>query len=145
MILNTPVFHYANFKERFAACLLDTIIMWVLLAFLGNLLNEQPDHIFIGIVFSYKGTWLTVIAGWLYFAIQESSVHQGTIGKRIFKIQVVDTDGKRISFLKASGRYFAKYISYALLLLGFFMMLWDKYSRTLHDRICNTFVLKSKE
>jgi uncharacterized RDD family membrane protein YckC len=142
--LNKNAFNYAGFRERFAACLLDVIILWVLLAFLGNLLNEKPDHIFIGIVFSYKGTWLSVITGWLYFAIQESSVHQGTLGKRIFKVSVVGTEGPRISFLRATGRYFAKYISYALLLAGFFMMLWDKHNRTLHDRICDTFVLKNE-
>lgn len=143
--MNYSNLRFAGFPERLAAFIIDSIFMWVLLAFLGNLLNEKPDRIFIGIVFSIKGIWLTVIAGWLYFAIQESSVHQGTVGKRIFRIQVTDTAGQRISFLKATGRYFSKYVSYAFLLIGFFMMLWDKYNRTLHDRICNTFVLKSSE
>lgn len=143
--MNYSNLKFAGFPERLAAFIIDSMIMWVLLAFLGNLLNEKPDRIFIGIVFSIKGTWLTIIAGWLYFAIQESSVHQGTIGKRIFKLQVIDTTGKRISFLRATFRYLAKYISYALLLVGFLMMLWDKYNRTLHDRLCNTLIVKTAE
>ena len=145
LTLNYSNFKFASFPERLAAFIIDHIAIWILLAFLGNLLNEKPDYIFIGIVLSIKGAWLAIISGWLYFAIQESSVHQGSIGKRIFKLQVIDTKESRISFLKATGRYFSKYISYTLLFMGFFMMLWDKYHRTLHDRMCNTFVVKQDE
>jgi uncharacterized RDD family membrane protein YckC len=138
----SPKFIYATFWERCLAFCLDNVMLWILLAFLGNLLNEKPDHIFIGIVCSIKGSVLTIIVSWLYFALQESSVHQGSIGKRAFKLYVADTTGHRISFGKATLRHFAKCISYLILLIGFFMMLWDKGHQTLHDRIAGTLVLK---
>lgn len=71
--------------------------------------------------------------GWLYFALQESSQARATWGKRAFGLQVVDLEGGRISFARATGRHFAKWISSLILLLGYFMMLWTKRRQTLHD------------
>jgi uncharacterized RDD family membrane protein YckC len=49
---------------------------------------------------------VTLIAGWLYFAILESSERQGTIGKQILKIGVCDLTVNRIDFKRATRRYF---------------------------------------
>ncbi len=117
---------YATFGERSGALLLDGIFLWILLAFLGNLLHEKTDDTFIGIIFTLKGSCLQILVTWFYFSLQETSVNQGTLGKRAFKIKVTDTFGKRISFGKASLRYFSKFISYIILGIGFLMMLWDQ-------------------
>jgi uncharacterized RDD family membrane protein YckC len=133
---------YATFGERLGALLIDGIFLWITLAFLGNLLHEKTDHTFIGIIFTLKGSSLQVLVTWLYFSLQESSVNQGTLGKRAFKIKVTDTAGNRISFVKASLRYFAKFISSIILGLGFLMMLRDREHQTLHDKIARTLVVK---
>ena len=139
---NIPNIIYANFGERLGAFLIDSILLWISLAFLGNLLHEKTEYTFIGIIFSVKGTFLQIITTWLYFSIQEASIHEGTLGKRAFKIRVTNPLGHRISFGKASVRYFSKFISYFILAIGFLMMLWNKEHQTLHDKIANTFVVK---
>jgi len=83
----------------------------------------------------------SIIVNWLYFAILESSQnYQATIGKRIFKLKVVDMYDKKISFGKASGRFFAKAISGLLLGIGFFMIGFTKNRQGIHDMAAGTFV-----
>ena len=41
----------------------------------------------------------------------ESSRHQATLGKIVMSIKVTDVAGQRISFGRANGRFFAKWIS----------------------------------
>lgn len=142
---STPKTVVSGFKERLAAMGIDSLIMWVLLNFLGNLLSGNPSNTFIGIVISLPGLIVTFIAGWLYFAIQESSLFQGTLGKRALKISITDEAGQRITFIKASMRYLFKWLSVCILFLGFFMMLWDKDHRTLHDKLSGTRGVKTLE
>jgi uncharacterized RDD family membrane protein YckC len=59
------------------------------------------------------------------------------------KIKVVNGDGSKISYLKGMARFFSYWVSSLICLIGFFMMLWDEEKRTLHDRICNTRVIKN--
>jgi uncharacterized RDD family membrane protein YckC len=52
-------------------------------------------------------------------------------------------NGHRISFANASGRFFGKYVSAIILLIGYLMMLWDDKKQTLHDKMAGTLVVKS--
>ena len=54
---------------------------------------------------------LSVVIGWLYFALCESSAWQATLGKLALGIRVTDLQGQRISFPRALGRYVAKLLS----------------------------------
>ena len=54
---------------------------------------------------------LTIGASWLYEALMESSSYQATLGKMIFGMKVTDLYGNRISFARATGRHFAKWLS----------------------------------
>jgi hypothetical protein len=45
----------------------------------------------------------------------ESSSYQATLGKMIFGMKVTDLNGNRISFERATGRHFAKWLSAMLL------------------------------
>ena len=78
---------------------------------------------------------------WLYFALQESGAHQATIGKRMMGLRVFDMNGQRISFGRASGRYFAKILSALILLIGFVMIAFTARKQGLHDMIAGTVVL----
>jgi uncharacterized RDD family membrane protein YckC len=87
--------------------------------------------------------WLLFIAfGWLYLAGQECSPAQATVGKRWVGIVVTDMHGERISFLRATGRYAAKYLSALPCFLGFIMALFSSRNLTLHDRLSGTRVVK---
>jgi uncharacterized RDD family membrane protein YckC len=56
---------------------------------------------------------------------------------------VTDESGQRISFGRASARYFAKIVSSMILLFGFFMIGWTERKRGLHDMIAGTLVYKA--
>ena len=79
---------------------------------------------------------------WLYAAGLESSRWQATVGKRWMGIQVVDRYGDRLSFLHASGRHVAKYLSALPCFLGFAMALFSSKGLTLHDRLAETRVVR---
>lgn len=118
------------------AYLVDVCVQLALLALCAFLLEQQS---FIGMLNS--GLLLFVIA-WLYFALMESSKYQATLGKKLMKIKVVDLNGERISFSKATGRFFGKLLSRLLLGLGFLMMLFTKKRQCLHDKMTATVVIK---
>ena len=76
---------------------------------------------------------LSFLFGWFYFAIMESSTLQATLGKIALGIKVTDLMGSRISFTRATGRYFGKIISIATLGIGFCMVGKTKKRQALHD------------
>lgn len=82
------------------------------------------------------------IAQWLYFARGESSEDMATTGKKAAQVFVVDKEGNRLSFAKASQRYNVKFWISGWLTcgLGYLMAFFDKDGRALHDRICGTMV-----
>ena len=65
-----------------------------------------------------------------------------TPGKMACKLKIVVEDGSRVSYLRAFGRHFAKYLSAMILLIGYIMAAFDDQRRTLHDRICETRVVR---
>ena len=54
------------------------------------------------------------LVGWLYFALFESRGWQATPGKRLLGLRVTDLAGNRISFGRASRRYFSKLLSFLI-------------------------------
>ena len=64
---------------------------------------------------------LITIISWVYYAVLESSSMQGTLGKRVVGIIVTNLQGNKISFGKATGRYFAKSIGFLFWIGAFFV------------------------
>jgi uncharacterized RDD family membrane protein YckC len=86
---------------------------------------------------------VSFLGGWLYSALMESSRKQATLGKMALSISVTDLDGRRISFGRATGRYFAKILSAIILLIGFIMVAFTARRQGLHDMIADTLVVKN--
>ncbi|MFZ3266011.1 MAG: RDD family protein [Terriglobales bacterium] len=86
---------------------------------------------------------LTISAAWLYEALMESSSYQATLGKMIFGMKVTDLYGNRISFARATGRHFAKILSFMILCIGFIMVGFTERKQGLHDLIAGTLVTRS--
>lgn len=136
---------YAGFWKRAAAFLVDTIILGLIGFGLGMILGftmaaamgPKLDLNQVGLV----GNILGLILNWLYFTVQESSESQATFGKRALHIKVVDEDGRRISFLRANGRYFGKMISALLLGIGLLMVAFTPRKQGLHDMMARTLVV----
>ena len=135
---------YAGFWLRFVAYLIDIIILSVgNFAFgfiLGFMFYDVVDFI-PDAAFNLVG----ILIGWLYFALMESSVLQGTLGKMALKIKVTDLKEKQISFARATGRHFAKYISWATIGIGFIMIGFTKKKQGLHDMIAGCLVVRKKK
>jgi uncharacterized RDD family membrane protein YckC len=88
-------------------------------------------------------TWLVAVGfGWLYGAGLESSPSQATVGKRWMGIKVTDAQGERLSFLRATGRHAAKYLSALPCFLGFMAALFSSRGLAWHDRLADTRVVR---
>ena len=77
-----------------------------------------------------------------YFSLLESSRWQATLGKRVCGLRVTRLDGGRISLRRALGRYFAKFLSALILLIGFAMIAWTRRKQGLHDILADTLVVR---
>ena len=51
---------------------------------------------------------ISAVIEWNYSARLESSRWRGTLGQQLFDLRVADAAGRRVSFARASGRYFAQ-------------------------------------
>lgn len=113
------VIRYASgFWRRFVAYIIDLLIIIIPL-FPFIFIFGLPDHHFVyyamrGLPYSaslFGYDLLGFIYGRLYFTLMECSRFQATFGKIAMGIIVVDEYGRRISFGRANGRYFAKVLS----------------------------------
>ena len=86
-----------------------------------------------------------IIVVWLYAALMESSARQATLGKMMIGVVVTDTEGNRLSFGRASARYFAKFVSVITLMIGFIMAAFTKRKQALHDIMAGTLVIRKSK
>lgn len=131
---------YAGFWIRVAAFLIDAIIAGAIATILSRMFFGSYYPRFDGDQDPGPGA-MSLIVNWLYFAYQESSVRQATIGKLAVGIKVCTENGERLNFANATGRFFAKIISAVILLIGFIMVAFNGKKQGLHDKLANTFVL----
>jgi len=81
-----------------------------------------------------------IFGSWLYEAFMLSSPYQATLGKMMFGMKVTDLHGNRISFARATGRHFAKWLSGMILCIGFIMVGLTQRKQGLHDLLAETLV-----
>ncbi len=85
---------------------------------------------------------LLLMASWLYWALLESSPWQATVGKKLLGLYVTDLQGKRLTFARASARFFGKIVSNFTLLIGYLMAGFTGKKQALHDTMSGSLVLK---
>ena len=149
---------YAGFWKRFLAWIIDSIILSVATVFLivpalalvgiGVFTTATSDEPSTGIGFLiaalgayFMAVLAAAIGGWLYFALMESSERGATVGKMALGIRVTDLAGNKISFGKATGRYFGKIISGLILYIGFIMAGFTEKKQALHDMMAGCLVI----
>jgi uncharacterized RDD family membrane protein YckC len=134
---------YAGFWKRFAAFLIDVIILgtgiFILRAILLLLFPNRGSGFAFFLVFAAP---ISLIFGWIYYAVMESTPVQATLGKMILGIKVTGIKCECLSFGRATARYFAKIFSAVFLCLGFLMAAWTQKKQGLHDIIAGTLVIK---
>ena len=105
--------------------------------------EPSPEMIITIISSAFVYIALAFVGQWLYEALLTSSSWQATIGKRILHLKVVDEAGNRISFGRATGRFFAKILSSMFMCIGFIMIAFTDRKRGLHDMLAGTLVVKN--
>lgn len=88
-----------------------------------------------------KASLFSFVVVALYHTVCEASPLQGSLGKKMFRLVVVDADGRRLSVGKALLRNAGKFVSSSALLLGYLSVLWDPLKRAWHDKWANAYVL----
>ncbi|MBC7729749.1 MAG: RDD family protein, partial [Microbacteriaceae bacterium] len=77
-----------------------------------------------------------------YHVLLWSSTWRATLGMKLARIIVTDGAGYRLNPWRATGRFFARWLSYYTGGLGFLIALFSQQNKTLHDRIAGTVVLR---
>ena len=134
---------YGGFWRRFVAYFIDVIIVYIVSIVVGFLVGAVLGIARVnGDIIAFAG-WLLGFAIWiLYWATQESSEAQATLGKRALGMRVTDLNGQRISFGRALGRTFAKWISTLIFCIGYIMAGFTARKQALHDMIAGTLVVR---
>jgi uncharacterized RDD family membrane protein YckC len=142
---------YAGFGLRFCAAFIDGILLGISGAVVGVIFGAVLGAVMAGLGYNLAaievaaealGNLIGIVIGWLYAALLESSRHQATLGKMLLGIRVTGMNGQRISFARATGRHFAKWISAIILLIGYIMAAFTEKKQALHDIIASTLVVR---
>ncbi|HDR88342.1 MAG TPA: RDD family protein [Bacteroidetes bacterium] len=151
---------YAGFWLRFVAYLIDYLLLEIVgfiisIPFIGAIIfsaftiadsdsfNEKTVFGIAGILGAvFMLVIITILLGWLYFALMESSKNQGTLGKMALGLKVTDMKGQRISFGRATGRYFGKIISGMIFMIGYILAGLTEKKQALHDMMAGCLVVR---
>jgi uncharacterized RDD family membrane protein YckC len=153
---------YAGFWLRFVAYVLDSLIigfavmvLFVPFFFLmggaslletlprGRVERVDPAQFMAFLTLALTLVALSSVVKWLYFAYLESGEKQATWGKQALGIYVTDLAGQRITFGRATGRFFGKIVTGLIPLgIGFIMAGFTERRQALHDMIASTLVLR---
>lgn len=139
---------YAGFFSRFAAFLLDSIVLaigicyvklpfWLIKLAAGSDIFLFKPFLFEFTIVDVIGYLLTVV----YFVLM-TYYCGATIGKFLMKIQVVDTEGKKMNFVTVLIREtVGKYLCELIVFIGYIMIGFDSRKQGLHDKISDTCVV----
>ena len=133
---------YAGFWIRFAASLIDTVLLLLLTTPLvhwvyGEVYWSSDDFLLGGwdLVLNWICPLIATVAFWVY--------RSATPGKMALKLEVLDADtGRRLTLSKSVIRYLAYYISAIPLCLGFIWIAFNGKKQGWHDLIANTVVVR---
>jgi uncharacterized RDD family membrane protein YckC len=119
----------AGFWRRFAASLIDAVILFVVALILRVALKGV-------------GGALTLVAGLAYFTLFVGSRRGQTPGMSALGIRVISFDGSgSIGYGRALIRWIGGYVSAIPIFLGYLWMLWDKENQCWHDKFASDVVV----
>ena len=155
-----PLVTYAGFWLRVLAYLIDMFVLGLfavpiligaaMVTGIGGMIENIPhneDPFMNGlppafVLFLMFCGALSLFGTWLYFALLESSEWQGTAGKKVLGLIVTDMEGRRVTFWRATARYFAKYVTHFTFFIGYIMAGFTEKRQALHDMIASCLVLR---
>ncbi|WP_305044389.1 RDD family protein [Geoalkalibacter sp.] len=137
----------AGFWLRVTAALIDVILVSLVQMVLGGLLGwagraalgpgPETTHLLVLTLGLFN------FALWQTYKVFFTGYCGQTPGKMVLRIQVVREDGRPVGYPRAFVReVIGKFISGALLGIGFLMVAFDRRKQGLHDRLAATLVIK---
>jgi uncharacterized RDD family membrane protein YckC len=119
----------AGFWRRFAAAILDGIILAVVAVILRVALKGA-------------GPALSLLVGMAYFTYFVGRARGQTPGMSAMGIRVISFDGSgAIGYGRAFIRWIGGYLSALVIFLGYLWMLWDKEKQCWHDKLASDVVV----
>jgi len=80
----------------------------------------------------------------LYCTLMEASALNATLGKKLMRLQVLDSNGSSVSLKTALMRNLNKIVSFAVLGLGLIWILFDRRRLAWHDILSETMVVNRR-
>ncbi|HWB59986.1 MAG TPA: RDD family protein [Chthoniobacteraceae bacterium] len=142
-VIDPEEHRYAGFWIRFAANIVDGLIFGAVQIveniFLGATARLTSQGGNTAILFLVSGINILLHATYSIWLI---GGYGGTVGMMACGIKVVRANNGKVSYLLATGRFFAAILSgLPTLGIGYLMIAFDDEKRALHDRICETRVV----
>lgn len=134
---------YAGFWIRFLAKFVDGVIVSVPsygLQYGGAALSQDPETSMI----LFLVGWFVGFVLQLGYTVWLLGKYGATVGKMACGLRVVTPTGGKIGYGVACGRFFAEILSGIIVYIGYIMAAFDEEKRALHDRICNTRVIRRR-
>ena len=122
--------NFADFGTRFAAYLIDYVIIIFVSLFLALLFGEEAMYV------------IPTIISIFYFTYFFGTTGQ-TPGKQVMKIKVVTVDGSPLTYGVGFLRWFGYLVSGLTFGIGFLWILIDKNKQGFEDKIAKTYVVKA--
>jgi uncharacterized RDD family membrane protein YckC len=133
---------YASFWSRVGAYLIDLIILTVIMMIYGFARGVLGAVTSGGDYGTIEFMIVELFLMWSYFSLQEASIRQATVGKRLMGIKVVSTRGDRLSLGKASLRTLGKVISMIIFSLPFIAAAFTEKKQGIHDFFADSIVVR---
>jgi len=124
----------SGFWRRFAAALIDGIVLGVVSGILSAVMNKAGG----------EGLGFVISLG--YYTYFHGKTGQ-TPGDAVMSIRVVDLrdgTGAPIGYGRALGRALMSIVSGVVLLLGYLWMIWDSEKQTWHDKVVGSVVVPAR-
>jgi uncharacterized RDD family membrane protein YckC len=157
---------YAGFWLRFIAAIIDGLILGIPIVFIAVFIaagmgisgafqnirpGDNPGAVFalLGVGFILAVVAVSIVGGWLYYSLMESSSLQGTLGKKALGLYVTDLEGRRVTFGRACGRYLGgRFLGHVPGFGGLYFIVdcicvgFTDRKQALHDMIASCLVLR---
>lgn len=142
---------YAGFWVRLFAKIIDGVITFVaafLLQMLAMLLHASMDSGFTLVTAESDDafvllSWVLGMGLTLAYHVYFIGRFGATPGKMAVGVKVIRADGQPVTYARALARHVVEYLSAIILYLGYVIAVFDDQKRTLHDRLCDTRVVKA--
>ena len=150
-VYGVTVVRYAGFWVRVGAAIIDFLVampfnfvfnrLFVTTTWQGNPFDPESSPFAAGFRSAFGWPSLVLVALTAVYSALCLSRFGGMPGMLVCGLRAVRSDGRRITFWRGVGRFFANYLNVFTLGLAYLIVVFDDQKRTLQDYLCDTRVI----